>query len=119
LECSVIPDAAAVPPASPGVIDPTTSGHQGDYPGVVSRDAGFSQRRWTPANDAASRDGPQKAEAMARLGMQQQHFGLKDSESVFEGQRHGRDVARSGAQAKQAEAETAAIPQRTKVEQDA
>jgi len=59
----------------------------------------------------------QKAEAMARLGQEQQRIGMEGQRVGFEGQRTAAQVGESGARQKQAEAETTAIPKRTAIEQ--
>jgi hypothetical protein len=98
------PNAAAVPPAPQGVIDPT------QHPVIKAiiqalSQAGqnFSMTAMDPRERMQRQEmEAQKAEALAKLGISQQQLGLEQ-------QRTQAEVARSGAEA-------AAIPQRTKTE---
>lgn len=58
----------------------------------------------------------QKAEAMARLGMQQQQLGYEGQRVGFEGQRTEADVAASKAAAKRSNVEAEEAPKRTAIE---
>lgn len=114
------PNAAAIPPAPQGVIDPMQHPVIKAIIQALSQGAqNYSMTAMDPRERMQRQEmDAQKAEAMARLGMQQQQLGYEGQRVGFEGERTAAEVARSGAQKSQAEAETAAIPQRTKMEQD-
>ena len=91
------PNAAAVPPASPGVIDPTQHPVIKAIIQALSTAAqGYSQTAMDPRERMQRQEmDAQKAEALARLGLSQQQLGLEGQRVGLEGERVGIERGRA------------------------